>query len=278
MPKQYSYQFGYYWKIVWPDNGTFKSDSQNYRGFKQRVKREFKIVNEDNVVLYLNLRWTTTLGKIHSLFPSSTSIEVSSADEFKEVKDARDVKQSPSKKISKLKKTLEPTDEFSLRMDPVQDTGRFRLVKNDRKRTYKVAMMESEEIQKVKPTLNLEDGAKKLHAEEDSRSTQSTEDENRSPKVLDIVSPMGQCEVNSISDIEISNTDKKIRNQIVFPIYHSGAIENESDFRWENGLLPDLTLEDIHVPTKIRNFGIENSINPIYWENEFQDNFTFGML
>lgn len=277
MPKQYSYQFGYYWKIVWPDNGTFKSDSQNYRGFKQRVKREFKIVNEDNVVLYLNLRWTTTLGKIRSLFPSSTSIEVSSADEFKEVKDARDVKQSPSKKISKLKRSLEPTDEFSLRVEDLQGNGRIRLVKNDRKRSYKEAVMETEEIQKVKSTFNISDGAKKVHIEEDSRSTDSTDDEHRSPKVLE-TSQKGECELHSISDMDILDTDKKTHNQIVFPIHQTGSIENETDFRWESGLLPDLNLEDIHVPTKIRNFGIEDSINPIYWENEFQDNFTFGML
>jgi len=277
MPKQYSYQFGYYWKIVWPDNATFKSDSQNYRGFKQRVKREFKIINEDNVILYLNLRWTTTLGKIRSLFPSSTSIEVSSADEFKEVKDNRELK-TPSKKISKVKRNLEPSDEFCLRVDSVQENGRIRLVKNDRKRTYRQSMMETEEIQNGKSTFKFENGTKKIHTEEDTRSTESTEDENRSPKVLESMFAKGECEANSVSDAEIYHTDKKFPNQMHFPMRQVSSIEDENEFRWESGLLPDLCVEDLHVPTKIRNFGIENSINPIYWENEFQDNFSFGML
>jgi len=113
MTKQYSYTFSYYWKISWPDEDSFKKDAPNYKGFKQRVKRDWKTVSDKGVFLYINLKWVTTLGKMQSLFPTALAIEVSTAEEFAKVKVMEEVKPSNVRRTFRLKRKLEPTDEYS---------------------------------------------------------------------------------------------------------------------------------------------------------------------
>jgi hypothetical protein len=281
MPKQYSYQFSYYWKVTWPNNAVFKADSQNYRGFKQRVKREFKIVNDDSVVLYLNLRWTTTLGKIKSLFPGSTSIEVSSAEEFKEVKESRDTVKPQPKNVYKLKRVLEPSDNYSYCIQELPPNGEVKTTRNDRKRTLRTLEVESEGIQKFEPsdTFNGENLVKKVHTEEDSRSTESTDADGRSPKFMELHSPKVEPEFHCVSDLDAAYSENKIRND---EYISEPAPENEDDFKWETGFLPDLNIDEFSFKDfssqKIKNYKIENSIDPIYWEYDSQDKFNFGVF
>jgi len=281
MAKQYTYQFSYYWKVTWPNHAVFKSDSQNYRGFKQRVKREFKIINDDCVVLYLNLRWTTTLGKIQSLFPGSTSIEASSAEEFKEVKDTKDTKPQTPKNVYKLKRVMEASDAYSYCIQELQDNDKLKGTKNDKKRGFRTLEVESEGIQKFEPsdTYNVENLVKKVHTEEDTRSTESTEADARSPKFVDFHSPKADFIVNSVSEIETGFSENRNINQhFGLEIVPEKAPEDENDFKWENGLLPDFNTEDFPFKDfgtqKIRNYKIENSIDPICWEYETQDKFN----
>ena len=65
MPRSYSYQFSYYWKVTWAERELFKQDIYTYQKFKSRIKRETQVTENDNTFsLYVNLKWVTTLGKM----------------------------------------------------------------------------------------------------------------------------------------------------------------------------------------------------------------------
>jgi hypothetical protein len=188
MTKTYSYQFSYYWKITWPDDSAFKNDTANYKGFKQRIKRECKVSQAEKVILYLNLRWVTTHGRMSSLFPHSEFIEVSSPEEFSTFKDAREVKQVINRKTYKLRRLLEPSDDFSYALrDHNTSKKAEQSVNQKRSRGTKSAKgkPQAEALQYKDETFGepeIEIVKKKPHNELEEKSTISTEYGSYSPK------------------------------------------------------------------------------------------------
>jgi len=188
MAKTYSYQFSYYWKITWNEEAAFKNDTANYKGFKQRIKRECKVNQGEKVILYLNLRWVTTLGRMQSLFPNSSIIEVSSPEEFGTMKDAREVKQVVNRKTYKLRRVLEPSEDYSYSLREMPGAKRAdQTVNQKRSRGQKSAREKIDrEILKYQPEFlgepDEDNITKKVHKELEEKSTISTEYGSNSPK------------------------------------------------------------------------------------------------
>jgi hypothetical protein len=282
MPKAYAYKFSYYWKVSWPDDETFKLDTINYKGFKQRIKRECKVVNPDSVVLYINLRWVTTLGRMQSLFPSSTLIETSTPEEFQEIKDTKEVKQSPSKKTYRIKRILEPSEEYSYSLNEIQTRQKTRALN---KRRRKFLEPDSSIPDEPVPYGSHEDGfdvdidllKKKIHKEDEERSVQSTDDSSVDhQKNHHIFIDHNDClhedlypedkEVDKVDDVNRRNEGKEGQN---------------FDFLWEDSLGPVWEIDDIgqeYIPKKIRNFGLETTLSPSIWEYEYQSNVNMDLM
>jgi hypothetical protein len=284
MTKSYSYQFSYYWKITWPNEEVFKRDAPNYKGFKQRVKRDCRTSTDSGVFLYINLRWVTTLGKMKSLFPSSTAIEVSSAEEFAEVKEQEDSRASSGKRTFKLKRKLEPTEEYSycireLDSKPVA-TGMTRRRKGVTKpsKDFEFESIEPENF--VGPEEeDFDIVKKKVHFDEKIGNMLEPE----YPIILE--HPQAPVKNNSEASTSVHGDpfmedelqefikDDKIKRM------ESNHPEVGLEFLTEESFIPykklsKLSSDDL-TPKRIRNFGIENSINPMFWE--FNDNQNFNL-
>jgi hypothetical protein len=117
---------------------------------------------------------------------------------------------------------------------------------------------------------------KKIHKEDEERSIQSTDD-----------SSVGHRKQSSMYlDPHDSINEEPFLERVVEKIEPinrrtDGKGEQSLDFLWEDSLGPVWEIDDIgqeYVPKKIRNFGLENSINPIFWEYEYQNNSNFDLM
>jgi len=280
MPKAYAYKFSYYWKVTWPDEDAFKLDTINYKGFKQRIKRECKVVNPDSVILYINLRWVTTLGRMQSLFPSSTLIETSTPEEFQSVKDTKEVKQSPSKRTYRLKRIMEPSEEYSYSINEIQTRQKTRALNKRRRKFLELEHNVDDGPILYTPTggdpieLDLNLIKKKIHKEDEERSIQSTDDSSvghHKPSQL-FLDPSDCFNEEACLGGRVSTNMEPLNKR-------SEDTEQNLDFLWEDSLGPVWEIEDRqeYVPKKIRNFGLENSINPIFWEYD-QNSINFDLM
>jgi len=284
MPKAYVYKFSYYWKVTWPDDETFKLDTINYKGFKQRIKRECKVMNPDSVVLYINLRWVTTLGRMQSLFPSSTLIETSTPEEFQAIKDTKEVKQIPGKRTYRIKRILETSEEYSYSINEIQTRQKTRAL-NKRRRKF----LEPENSIPEEHTLyghsdetfdlDIDLLKKKIHKEDEERSIQSTDDSSVDHHKTHHIF----LDPNDGLHDELYFEDKVVEKIQDVNTKNEGKGDQNFDFLWEDSLGPVWEIEDIglgqdYVPKKIRNFGLENSINSNFWEYEYQTTISMDLM
>jgi hypothetical protein len=214
---------------------------------------------------------------MQSLFPSSTSIETSTPEEFQSVKDTKEVKQSPSKRTYRIKRILEPSEEYSYSINEIQTRQKTRALNKRRRKFLELEHQDTEEPVLYTPTghINLEIDImkKKIHKDEEERSVQSTDD-----------SSVGHHKISNLflDPNECLNEEHILEDQAheIEPLIKRMEGNPDSlDFLWEDSLGPVWEVEDRqeYVPKKIRNFGLENSINPIFWEYD-QNSINFDLM
>jgi len=218
---------------------------------------------------------------MQSLFPSSTLIETSTPEEFQSVKDTKEVKQSPSKRTYRIKRILETSEEYSYSINEIQTRQKTRALNKRRRKFLELEHNIPEEPVLYTPTagdsIDLDLGLikKKIHKDDEERSIQSTDDSSTSHhKTTNLFLDPNDC-FN-----EETCLGGKESNQIELLNKRSEAsTEQNLDFLWEDSLGPVWEIEDRqeYVPKKIRNFGLENSINPIFWEYD-QNSINFDLM
>jgi len=279
MTKSYSYQFSYYWKITWPNDEVFKKDTPNYKGFKQRVKRDCRTSTDSGVFLYINLRWVTTLGKMKSLFPSATEIEVSTAEEFAEVKEQEDARSATGKRTFKLKRKLEPTEEYSYCIRESETKPAATGMSRRRKGLVKPCKDPEFESIENEFTFGADEETfdivkKKVHVDEKIGNMLEIEYpilmEHEPLPVKNNSEASTSVHGDPFLEDELSEFIKDDKVSRV----PSNRPEVGLEFLTEESFIPykklsKLSSDDL-TPKRIRNFGLENSINPMYWE--FNDN------
>jgi len=118
---------------------------------------------------------------------------------------------------------------------------------------------------------------KKIHKEDEERSIQSTDDSSVDHQKNhhmfldpnDCLHEEPYIEEKVVDKIEDVNRRTE------------GDGDQSFDFLWEDSLGPVWEIEDNgqeYIPKKIRNFGLENSINPNFWEYEYQSNINLDLM
>jgi len=218
---------------------------------------------------------------MQSLFPSSTFIETSTPEEFQSVKDTKEVKQSPAKRTYRIKRILEPSEEYSYSINEIQTRQKTRALNKRRRKFLEPDNSINEEPMPYSPTgetieIDIDLIKKKIHKEYEERSIQSTDDSSVGhQKHPNMYLDTHECLNEEPCLGEVADKREPINKR------SDGKGEQSLDFLWEDSLGPVWEVDDIgqeYVPKKIRNFGLENSINPIFWEYEYQNNSNFDLM
>lgn len=293
MTKTYSYQFSYYWKITWNEEAAFKNDTANYKGFKQRIKRECKVNLDEKVILYLNLRWVTTLGRMQSLFPNSQCIEVSSPEEFSTMKDAKEVKQVVNRKTYKLRRVLEPSEDYSYTLREIAGNKKIDQNVNQKRLRGQKSFQErvEDDILRYEPEFfgepDVEIVKKKVHNELDEKSTVSTEYGSYSPKKYfdeagnnhyeekrEIFEMPNNFYFQENDNLKAWEKEEMKKDQEKFDENLETKWEENAYNQWDNDGLNNIDF----IPQRLRNYEMENSITPFSWDDPHPQRSYFDLL
>lgn len=281
MPKTYSYLFSYYWKVTWNDENSFKNDTANYKGFKQRIKRECKVTLSDSVSLYLNLRWVTTLGRMQTLFPNAHLIEVSSPEEFGTMKDAKEIKPIINRKTYKLRRAIDPTEKYSYSLRELPSTHKTDRRINNNKVRIPIKLLKpkknSSSLSQHSEHLNRKQmiaKKKKVHNELEDKGTVSTEYSSYSPKkpLDEDISPEKNAPILEEIEDQSPEKDEIIGLKGINDIENDFGLapERVDEFEWnkdkqdEWGMEP--TMDVRFYQKRFKDVGIENSIDNYPWD------------